>query len=247
MVFPQEIRKRIFCGLDLGQSHDPTVLAVVEQRETYDIVGPVQAFPNAIRFLDWMYVLRQLKRFPLKTPYPEIVSTVSGIFRSPALSSSVLLRETTGAERPVPYKRRIGGPVLTVDATGVGKASFDFLKSAQLNPIGIILTVGETIHPLAGCIGVPKRDVVDSLRMLISTEKFRAVKMPLYPYFRHELENFRMSISPTGRDTYAAASGHDDLVLAVAIACWYAESQTKKTPTSPAQEYRNIAFDLYTR
>jgi len=43
------------------------------------------------------------------------------------------------------------------------------------------------------------------------------------PSLRDELLDFRRHLSDAGRATYQARAGkHDDLVLAVAIACWWA-------------------------
>jgi hypothetical protein len=40
---------------------------------------------------------------------------------------------------------------------------------------------------------------------------------------RDELKDFRRKLSDAGRASYAARTGaHDDLVLSVAIACWWA-------------------------
>jgi len=56
----------------------------------------------------------------------------------------------------------------------------------------------------------------------------------------HELANFRVSISESGRSSYAAVSGHDDLVRAVAIALWYAEALSKVPKFEPLPEPINI-------
>jgi len=48
---------------------------------------------------------------------------------------------------------------------------------------------------------------------------------------KKELKDFRRRLSDAGRATYAARTGaHDDLVLAVAIAAWWAS----RPPPSPA-------------
>ena len=39
---------------------------------------------------------------------------------------------------------------------------------------------------------------------------------------RHELEGFRMFASETGHAAYEAVAGHDDLVISLALAVWYA-------------------------
>ncbi len=48
--------------------------------------------------------------------------------------------------------------------------------------------------------------------------------MPVADALLGELAAFQEKITARGHDTYAAASGeHDDLVLAVALAVWFAE------------------------
>ena len=84
-------------GLDLGQASDPTALAIVERIE-----GPsVEESRLAVRYL---------KRWPLKTPYPQIVSDVADLVKQPPLSR----------------------PVLVVDETGVGRAVVDVCGKWQL-------------------------------------------------------------------------------------------------------------------
>jgi hypothetical protein len=43
-----------------------------------------------------------------------------------------------------------------------------------------------------------------------------------------ELLNFRVKITEAANETFGAGDGeHDDIVLAVALACWYAEGRAK--------------------
>ena len=88
----------------------------------------------------------------------------------------------------------------------------------------------------------PKKDVVGALGMLIQTRSFRiAREIPLLGAFLKELANFRVSISESGRNSYSAVSGHDDLVLATAIALWYAEALAKvPTTVEPMPKALNI-------
>lgn len=72
-------------GLDLGQSHDYTALAVVEKVS----VAPVHLH------------CRHLERYPLGTRYPAIVEAVAEIMRSPQLRGAPLVVDATGVGRPV--------------------------------------------------------------------------------------------------------------------------------------------------
>ena len=47
----------------------------------------------------------------------------------------------------------------------------------------------------------------------------------------------RKRISPTGHDTYEGSAGaHDDLVVATALACWWAGSQVTPAQLRAADE-----------
>ncbi len=54
-----------------------------------------------------------------------------------------------------------------------------------------------------------------------------AAALPEAETLLRELEGFRVRISAAGHDTYGAwqDGAHDDLVLAVALACWYGEHE----------------------
>jgi hypothetical protein len=56
--------------------------------------------------------------------------------------------------------------------------------------------------------------------------------------FVAELSNFRVKISASGHDTYDAwrESVHDDLVLSVALACWWAERPAMPTSINFSME-----------
>src|ERR1035441_2860914 len=76
-----------FIGLDLGQSHDFTAIAVLQravlQREFNHAVW---AFRKEVQLQ-----LRHLERVPIGTPYPDVVRRVVEITRSPKLTGPVHL------------------------------------------------------------------------------------------------------------------------------------------------------------
>ncbi len=77
---------------------------------------------------------------------------------------------------------------------------------------------------------VPKRDLVAILQVLLQEHRLKAANIPGAEVLQAELLNFRVTVNPsTGHDSYGAGpSGswrdgqHDDVVLATALACWYA-------------------------
>jgi len=80
--------------------------------------------------------------------------------------------------------------------------------------------------------GVPKRDLVTSLQVIFQEERIKiAATLQLGPVLTEELLNFRVKINPTtGNDSFEAwrERDHDDLVLAVSLALWWADTYRKQ-------------------
>jgi hypothetical protein len=80
-----------------------------------------------------------------------------------------------------------------------------------------------------------------------------AEALQLAPVLRRELLNFKVKINiATGHDSYEAwrEGDHDDLVLAVALACWCGERYMRKEDSLPrpgiiAQE--GVPINVYPR
>ncbi len=74
---------------------------------------------------------------------------------------------------------------------------------------------------------MPKRDLVFTMQVLLQTQQLKVAEGLLdAAVLVEELLNFRVKIDPlTAHDSYGAwrEKEHDDLVLAVALACWYGE------------------------
>jgi hypothetical protein len=182
-------------GLDLGQAQDYTAIVVVEKKEYMYEPKPAE------------YHVRHIERPPLGTPYPDIVERVKTIFTSPQLK---------------------GKTTLVVDKTGVGSPVVDMLKRAGLNPlVAITITGGNTVNKDDDGYHVPKRDLVTNLQVLFQEGRIKVAKeLKLSSILVEELLNFKVKIDiKTAHDSYEAwrEGAHDDLVLATALACWYAE------------------------
>jgi hypothetical protein len=182
-----------FAGLDLGQAQDFTALAVVEATD--------QAAGRS-------YAVRHLERWQLKTAYPAIVDDVARLFEQPPLT----------------------GAPLCVDATGVGRAVVDLFRTSKIHGrlMPITLTGSEKRPvPAEGGWRVPKRELVGVMQVLLGGRRFQVA-----PALEHaktlakEMQTFQVKINlATGNESFEAwrERDHDDLVLAVALACWFAE------------------------
>jgi len=148
------------------------------------------------------YFIRQILRSRNK-PYPHIVGAVRELLASPDLR----------------------GATLVVDETGVGAPVVDMFRAINIAPIAVTITAGTTPDHVAGGWHVPKRTLVSTVEVLLSSARLRiAAGLPHARTLTEELAGFEVHISAAGRDTYSARVGeHDDLVLAAALACWYGE------------------------
>jgi hypothetical protein len=155
-----------------------------------------------------MYNLRHLERIPLGTSYPDQVAHIGELFgRLPNQDDAALV----------------------VDSTGVGRAVLDAMHAADLPAQGLTITGGDTVGFDVNGFRVPKRDLVSGLQMLMGNKQLRvAQSLQEGRTLVNELQNFRYKMTLAGNDTYSAwrEGEHDDLVLAVAVACWYATRGT---------------------
>lgn len=187
-------------GLDLGQAADFTALAVIERSA------------GAAGSDHPVYAVRHLQRWPLRTAYTQLVSDVTQLLQRPPLKGAT--------------------QALVVDATGVGAAVVDLFKEASLgadNLVPVTITSGADVQgdDRAGW-RVPKRDLVGVVQVLLQHRRLKiAASLREAETLLKELEGFRVKISAAGNDTWGAwrDGTHDDLVLAVALACWYAERE----------------------
>jgi len=207
-------------GLDLGQAADYSALTVVElpiwRPAAATWVSPSEL--DARRVGEYIHTqgelpletplnVRQLHRYPIHMPYPEIVRHVAGVMQSSAI--------------------RDKGVALLVDATGVGRPVCDLFREAGLRPIAITITGGNQAHRdrITGEWTVPKRDLVSALQVALQSGQLRiSPKLEHAKTFLEEAKNFRVSISlSTGHDSYGAwrESIHDDLILATSLPVWF--------------------------
>jgi len=186
------IRVTRAAGLDLGQMQDFSALAVVDR-----IDDETEAFPQ--------YQCRFLKRWPLQTPYPRIAEEVRRIMKAE------IMREA----------------LLAVDQTGVGAPVVDLIREytdVALVPIHITGGIQAHYDSEARRWTVPKKDLVGTLQVAYNSRRIKVIPCPEAQILVRELKNFkyRLHAGAAGGmqfDTWRDGQ-HDDLVLALALACW---------------------------
>ncbi len=194
---PAVVRKRLLIGLDLGQTVDYSALAVVDQTEHRPPAGKVRR----------EYLCDHLERWPLGTPYPDIVADV---------------RELLG---------RLGQATLLVDGTGVGRPVVDLFKQAQIPSCRLVPVSihggNEWSWKSDGWLSVPKRDLAGAVQSALGQRRLRLSReLREAKTLADELRTFSVKVSlTTGAESYEAWRDRqkDDTVLAVAIAVWFGD------------------------
>lgn len=213
-------KRRFVVGVDLGLQSDPTAVAIIEaiegvvdfnsEWERHTATGMIPPKPAC------RYECRYLARMPLKLPYPDQIARVVDLM----------------ARAPLCGVDGIAPATLLVDATGVGLPVAQQFERAGLRPLKILITGSEDRATFTnGAWHVGKALLVSNLDALLHNRELIFAKgLSEAPAMEAELKDFRRYVSVAGRSTWEARSGqHDDLVLAVGIACWWA-ARPRGTP-----------------
>jgi hypothetical protein len=162
-----------------------------------------------------VYQCGHLERLPLNTAYTGVVNHV---------------------RRLVSREPFLGHSEIVLDLTGVGRPVADFFNAEGLHPIKVTITAGDAeTQDDRGVHHVAKLILISTVQTLLSTGHLKIQdSLPEAKVLRAELEDFRAVVTDAGRWTFGARSGaHDDLVLALAIACWRA---SKPQPMQISEE-----------
>jgi hypothetical protein len=232
-----EVPRTRIVGIDLGKLRDPTAIAILERGYV-----PNGTLYNDDYYNGWRepvkteYHVRHLERPELGTDYTVVLERILS-----------LLESLVGVGEEV---------IIAVDITGVGESVKDFLnarlnewvesaslvtkKKMQLGAVWIMITGADSVSKVEGSRGVirvPKRDLASAPLVLMQQGRLKiAESLELARVLKAELLNFKVKINiATGHDSYEAwrEGDHDDLVLAVAMACWSGERYLIKRTSLP--------------
>ena len=183
-------------GVDLGQSHDHTAIAVDEV--TQDM--------GATR-LERKHHLVHLERLPLGTPYPIVVARVNEVFKISRTSEwpVKIVVDQTGVGQAVVDLLRPGLPVVPVTITAgdtetVVDGAFRVPKRNLVSSLQVLLQSGQ----LQIAAGLADASVL--------VDELLAFKIHV---------NIRGHDSYGNDVGLWRENPHDDLVLATALACWW--------------------------
>jgi hypothetical protein len=216
-----------FLGVDLGQARDFTAVAIVERAE---VVGEWDAAAYAYRKHTALR-LRFLERMTLGTPYMEVAEKVAKFARSGELA---------------------GRCTLVVDATGVGRPVVELIRKAgpgcAMMPVTI--TGGSSETNEGEYHGVPKKDLITGVQVLLQNSELQiAAGIPHGETLAAEMAEVRVKVTAAGNTQYGAwrEGTHDDLVLAVALACWAAQKRHPYPLRGEAAYWKRAELDAWER
>lgn len=199
-------QSEFYMGVDLGQRQDHTAIAVVARVETaeFGMDWIRQSYAQNGRIVT--YDVRHLERMQLGTPYFDVVERVRTLIAHPNLA---------------------GRCSVAVDATGVGGPVVERLIEAGLGSelVPVTITGGDEAVRRGRMWSVPKADLMIGLLAMLEVRELRiADGLALGKSLLDELTQVRVKERPSGRAQYGSfgRGQHDDLVLAVALACWRA-------------------------
>ena len=155
--------------------------------------------------------VRHLERMALGTSYPQVVARVQALVMDEKIA---------------------GQCALAVDGTGVGAPVVDLLKQARLGCelVAVTISAGERESFIGGMWSVPKRDLIAGVQVLLEQGEMKIARdLRDSGALVRELMDVKMTMSGAGHVRLGAdGSGeHDDLVIALALACWMANRKVK--------------------
>jgi|SRR5579884_1910800 len=153
--------------------------------------------------------VRYLERIELGTPYTDVV------------------------RRTAELMARLGRCRLVVDATGVGMPVVDMLRGAKpaLDMTAVMITSGAEQRLSDGVWHVPKVDLLAGVQAALEAGELRIARgMKETGTLVRELTDVRARVRGRGRLRLGAdgRGQHDDLVVAVALACWAARKESPR-------------------
>lgn len=194
-------------GVDLAKAADYTAMSVIELDFDYEIY-------------DCKYHLIALDR-SRGIEYPVIVDLME--------KTIVRLEKEMHLYDTYPF----GGPILCMDASGLGAPIRDYLKAnhvidqAGRKLFPVVFTGGESkrFDLETGNYNISKSLIVSNLLSLMQRHRFDyAPDLQALPLLEQEIANFKYHLTAGGHATFDAAEGaHDDLINSIAIPLIIAE------------------------
>ena len=206
-------------GCDLGQASDPSAAAVVDRVANAAAIDPDNQLPQR----GFKLLCRGLKRYPLGVDYCDVCESVLSV------PSDVLVVDFTGVGRPVVdlLRRMAMGDRLGKPRAEPYRGKIVPVIFAASNVVLRGKTEARGRHYV-----VPKVDIVSSTMIAQQQKLLSLPSGPLVESLLREMADFRIRYTASANVTMGNAPGkHDDLLIALCLACWYALRFARSLPS----------------
>jgi hypothetical protein len=193
-------RAEYIIGVDLGQAAEHSALCLLERTEH------ANGDDKPIRRFGCPY----LKRWPLGTAFPAILTEITALVKRPALRECTLVLGATGLGLPlIDMFRRAKLPV---------KLEPVFIRTGQDE------TVANRVHHVA------KVSLISSVLLPLQERRLVfAQSLPDVLILIKELQNYRTKTTQPTNDLIDIREGqNDDLVVALGLGCWWGERRKRE-------------------
>lgn len=188
-------------SLSLGTVAEPSAVAVVAPRTKFERPKEWDGKHDRENFFDVIH----LERFPAGRPIPTIVDRVSEIMSGERLTKNCHL---------------------LLDVTSTGAAPIRVFESRGLYPAKSIDLANTDTDKSSGPVRrVPLRDVIGAAQVVLQTNRLKVASvLDLASTLVGDLQSF--DPKPVARNMDLSGGRNSDLVLALAVALWWADSLT---------------------
>lgn len=188
-----------YVAIDLGQVTQVSGLALVETADKGQTC-----------------LVRQLRRYPAGVGYPEIARSVADLVSRPPVART---------EAESDYRTK---PHLIVGVTAVGLSVGDLFAGAPAAVRPVMITAGDQVLEANGVARWPKRELIGLLQRRLQEKQLTvSKKLPDSGSLLEEMQGYttRVRLGAEGDDWRREGGRLDDLVLAVALACFAAHNR----------------------
>jgi hypothetical protein len=223
-------------GLDLGKYTDFCALSIMRRELAID-ENTRLPLRNSIGLPLCFWRVLGLRRWPLRTPYAQVVKDVVKIARRPDIKPA---------------------PQLAIDRTGIGGSVEEMVRTALdahwLQTWSVNITAGESWRRTGPySFNVAKVQIVSVLAETLGSERLmlcprsNGEKMENQDVLERELAAFRVRVKASGyQSVEAMGSDHDDCVICISLPLWlgaqrFMEIDTTISDPEPWQEPSTVS------
>ena len=148
--------------------------------------------------------------------------------RFKGISSGKLAKQIVELMNGKPFNKDIK---IVLEVSSSGQILVDTFAKAKLHCVAVTVTEDDTATSKESTYKVSKKQLIANLQFLFVAERLRMIKdLPVSKIITKELLTYRLNNSSPDHENQRVSKepNHDDLVFALALACWYGQEVTRK-------------------